>query len=190
MTAARVAKDKTPADVVPYTSNPITLLPIKKGTFVNSTHVCSTFLCAGCINKDSFGPALASSDSNQAVYFGYAFSQTAVADPSNINTPLSDHTTAGGGYAAFRVDLRAAKSDDYDKYAALAKQGEGGAETGKPGVTSTGTPQATATESAPTDSETEMPNDGNFSHRQMSPLWVCVLVMMGVVYLGQAFLAA
>lgn len=190
MTAARVAKDKTPAAVVPYTSNQITLLPLKKGTFVNSTHVSSTFLCAGCINKDSFGSILASSDSNQAVYFGYAFSQTAVADPGNINTPLSDHTTAGAGYAAFRVDLSKAKSDNYDKYAALAKQGGNGVETGKPGVTSTGTPQPTMTESAPTDCETEMPNDGNFSHRQILPLWVCVLVVMGVVYVGQAFLAA
>ncbi|KAG7286308.1 hypothetical protein NEMBOFW57_008617 [Staphylotrichum longicolle] len=114
ITATRVAHGNTADSVMPYTANPITLSPIPEGTFVNDTHVSSTFLCSGCINSDSFDPAWADS-TDRAVFFGYAFSQVAVESPSDINTTLSDHSGQGAGYGAFKMDLNSAKSDDYDR---------------------------------------------------------------------------
>ncbi|KAL2256190.1 hypothetical protein VTK26DRAFT_2053 [Humicola hyalothermophila] len=197
MISPRIAQDKTAAGVVPYTRSPITLSPISHGTFVNATHVSSTFLCAGCINHDSFDPAWAGggSSSNQNVYFGYAFSQAAVENPSSLSTALSDHTS-DGKYAAFRVDLSAAKSDKYDQYTALVGEGSdsGGdkdIETGgvAPTTTAEGTPPTSPAEHGWTDPETEMPNDGDSSHRQLSSVGVFILVAMGAVYLGQAILS-
>ncbi|KAL2132358.1 hypothetical protein VTI74DRAFT_3899 [Chaetomium olivicolor] len=85
ITAPHIANNFTAAGVMPYTSAKTTLSPIGKGTFTNSTHVSSTFLCGGCINKDSFDP------SHDKAFFGYAYSRTAVGSPSDINTTLSDH---------------------------------------------------------------------------------------------------
>ncbi|KAK4126749.1 iron reductase domain protein, partial [Parathielavia appendiculata] len=123
MSTARIANGHTPDAVVPYTANPIIILPIARGTFVNRTHVSSTFLCSGCINSDSFDPARADgwgSSNHSDVFFGYAFSQTAVDHPSDINTALSDHTGTGSGYGSFRVELSDIKSDEFEHYAAMA----------------------------------------------------------------------
>lgn len=217
MTATRVANEATVAGVVPYTANPITLSPIRQGTFVNSSHVSSTFLCGGCINGGSFDPAWADS-TDRAVYFGYAFAQTAVEGPSNINTGLSDHTGRGGGYGAFKVVLRDAKSKEYDTYAAMAGAEEEGdddnhgvtpeqppdvsatSQTTPPTLTTetgiystTKTPEATPTDNDWRDgcweSECEMPNGTDFSHREMSHVEFFALLVLGVAYLGQAFLA-
>ncbi|SPQ26549.1 4e59daff-1a87-49d7-815d-3f2ddb9e9e1f [Thermothielavioides terrestris] len=87
------------AGVVPYTANPITLSPIKRGTYVNSTHITSTFLCGGCINDHSFSPAQ-SKDSKSGVYLVYAYSQAAVTDPAGIKATLPDHTSQPGGAGA------------------------------------------------------------------------------------------
>jgi hypothetical protein len=49
MTAARMATDYSAIDVVPYPAhrNPITISPIAQATFINDTHVSSTFLGGG-----------------------------------------------------------------------------------------------------------------------------------------------
>ena len=205
MTAPRVATNHTPAGVVPYKAHSMPLTTIKRGTFVNSTHVSSTFLCTGCINEDSFEPGWSS---NRDVFFTYAYSQTAVEKPSSLETVLSNHTSEGGRYAEFRVVLSDARSDEYERYAALAGPGDVDADledgprsrpsdsvplspanTGKPEPTivepskpsSTETPGVTVSQG----SETEMPD---FSHRQMSPLVIFALVCLSLVYLGQAFI--
>jgi hypothetical protein len=198
MTAARVATGYTPSAVSPYTTNPITLSPIAQGTFVNSTHVSSTFLCAGCINADSFDPAWATDeDSHRDVFFGYAFSQIAVDDPSDINTRLSDHT-AGGLYGAFPVVLANARSDEYDQYAAMA--GAGADETSQTptssatstaggGATSTDEPPPAATSDGCWGSECEMPSGSDNSHREIPRLELSVMVVLGALYLLQPFVA-
>jgi hypothetical protein len=95
MTAPYVAKDYTASGVVPYTAHSISLSAIAKGTYTNKTHISSTFLCGGCINANSFSFD-ANSSVRESVYFGYAYSQTAVRDPSSITTSLSDHTGSKG----------------------------------------------------------------------------------------------
>ncbi|KAJ4302536.1 hypothetical protein N0V88_002686 [Collariella sp. IMI 366227] len=207
MTAPRIAKNFTAAGVLPYTSDEITLLPIKKGTFVNTTHVSSTFLCGGCINKDSFD---ASADD---AFFSYAYSHTIVDNPSDINTSLSDHTFNGRGYGTFGIPLSKAKSSDYEKYAEMADMGLDSIEPEhpKPQSPSTQTPTMTLTTTvSPTVSPTkitlapvpfhtadggktepvcERPISPDFSHRDM-PLWgIFVLAVLGSVYLVQAFVS-
>jgi hypothetical protein len=199
MTTARIATGHTRTDVIPYTSNPITISPIPQGAFVNTTHVSSTFLCTGCINSDSFDPAWADSEStDRDVFFSYAFSQTAVDSPSDIDTALSDHTGRGAGYSSFRVVLDNAKSDDYEQYAAMAR---GGGEDGEPeepeepdassstaaGATATAAPDATATAGC-YESECDMPSGSDYSHREMPHFEFYGLLLVGAVYLGQAMM--
>ncbi|AEO64602.1 uncharacterized protein THITE_2027819, partial [Thermothielavioides terrestris NRRL 8126] len=118
ITAPLIAKSY--AGVVPYTANPITLSPIKRGTYVNSTHITSTFLCGGCINDHSFSPAQ-SKDSKSGVYLVYAYSQAAVTDPAGIKATLPDHTSQpGGGWGIITMVLSDARSEHYDTYAAQA----------------------------------------------------------------------
>jgi hypothetical protein len=203
MTASRVAKDYSVAGVVPYTANPITISPIKQGTFVNSTHISSTFLCAGCINSDSFDSSPAGrSDSD--VFFGYAYSQTPVENPSDIDTALSDHTGKGADYGAFRVILGDAKSDDYDRYAEMVGAGEDGIEPEQPpSSTPTSTPTPTASPS-PTlvppaaTSETDdgcwddvcvTPEGPDYSHREIPLVELIALAVVGVVYVVRAFMS-
>lgn len=234
MTAPRIAKDYTLSSVVPYTANPINLQPIQQGTFVNRTHVSSTFLCGGCINGDSFDPTPESKSSNRRLlFFGYAYSPEAVREPSNPDTLLSSHipeavkdteptsaahntvlssrtSTTTAGYGAFSVVLSDAESDKYEQYAALAT-GDGGG-SGLLGVAPEGSPPSspvqTATATTPSSSPASStpssaataapdqdvgdieaaPTDLDFGYRQMSPFGIMALVVLGLVYLGQAFL--
>jgi hypothetical protein len=200
MTAARMATDYSAIDVVPYPDHPrpVTISPIAHGTFINDTHVSSTFLCGGCINSDSFDPAWAGaeSSSDRDVFFGWACSQTAVEDPADIDTRLSDHTVgAGGGHGTFRVELGDTKSDDYNAYAAMAMAMAGADEDGA--GSESPAPTTTEVPPAPTDmdggggcseSECEVPSGADFSHREMPPKQFYALTILGVVYLGQAFL--
>ncbi|KAK4239953.1 hypothetical protein C8A03DRAFT_31969 [Achaetomium macrosporum] len=174
-TTPYVAKDYTPSGVVPYTAHAISLTPIEKATFANNTHISSTFFCGGCINPDSFDASWTLDKTREAV-FGYAYSQTAVQDPSSPNTSLSDHTSNGGGVW----------SEEYDRYAALVGEGPGGvigvepdhptvratsSSTAEASISSTTeTPAATAAAQDWTDAcwdsalECEMPTGPDFSH--------------------------
>ena len=174
-----------------------------QGTFVNSTHISSTFLCAGCINNDSFDPSPAGR-SNGDVFFGYAYSQTPVDDPSDIDTTLSDHTGKGADYGEFRVMLGDAKSDDYDQYAKMASSGKDGIDPEQP-MSSTSTPTPTPTASPnPTlvppaaTSETDdgcwddvcvTPEGPDYSYREIIPGELIALVVVGLVYAVAAFIS-
>ncbi|KAK6840105.1 hypothetical protein PG987_005971 [Apiospora arundinis] len=68
-----------------YTGTDVKLSPIPKGTFVNDTHYSATFLCAGCINKDTFTAADADG------VFAYAYSTTAVTTPADPSSALFYH---------------------------------------------------------------------------------------------------
>lgn len=195
MTAPRVATGYTPSSVVPYTANPISLLPIPQGTFVNRTYVSSTFLCGGCINRDSFDPAWSST---RNVVFGLAYSRTAVRNPADVDTMLSDHTDERGGYAAFGVELEEAKSDEYEKYAAMARASSGSADGSTPSNTVVATSKPAATEE-PGASSTSMekpdwesgvgtPSESDFRHGRMAPLIAVALSLVGAMYLAQPFM--
>lgn len=212
MTAGRVANEYSIAGVVPYTANSITISPIPQGTFVNSTHICSTFLCAGCINSDSFDPP--ADGSNPEVFFGYAYSQTPVDDPSDIDTRLSDHLGKDDGSGGFRVRLGDARSDDYDRYVELAGGGRDG--VGKDGAEperphpSTPSPSPTPTPSwtpspNPTmllppvatsetgdgcwKDECVMPDGPDYSHRDMPLMELILLLVVGLIYAVRAFMS-
>ncbi|KAK3902242.1 hypothetical protein C8A05DRAFT_15683 [Staphylotrichum tortipilum] len=192
-TSPRTAHGYTPSSVTPYTTHPITLLPIPSGSYINATHISSMFLCRGCINADTFSPAWANDTTTKRdVFFAYAFSQTAVDRPGDVDTPLSAHTGPGGGYGAFRVDLEAVRSAEYEKLAAMAGGEETGGETGTGsgggGATTTKTAATPEVTSVCVEEECQMPNGLDDSHRVMGGGEVVALVLVGVAYLAQAFL--
>ncbi len=216
-TAALVATNYTPSGLTPYTANPLTFSPIPQGTFTNTTHLSATFLCRGCINTDSFDPSWADSPPDRDIFFGYAFSPTAVASPSDIDTRLSDHTGPGAGYGAFKVVLGDAKSDEYDVYAAMAEEdgqlpsgggntvtsltaGTGASATVTGGtdatsttgatasMTGTGVPAGTTPDVECWEPECQTPSGSDYSHREMPQAEFVALVVLGVVYLVQAVL--
>lgn len=193
-----IAHNYTVAGTVPYTANHISLSPIKQGTFANSTHISSTFLCRGCINKDSFSTP-SGNDSSRSVFFGYAYSPTAVTNPSDTSATLSDHTSQGGDYGAFSIVLSDAKSEQYDKYAAMADVGIEGVPLEQPkptttsaepvfSVTQTAAPTVTAMASPTPTPECAEAECEDFSHRKMSLSEILVLAVVGLLYLRQAFL--
>jgi hypothetical protein len=202
MTSPRIATAYRSDGVVPYRVHPITLVPIQQGTFVNTTHISSTFLCRGCINADSFDPTWGNT---RSVFFTYAYSMSPVENPGTADAAiLHDHLSADGGYGAFSVELDIARSDKYETYAALAKPGGGPgssqatARPGHPEIQSTtkythmATPKITDVPSATGTSgcsglRGSMLGRSNFSHGWMSPLIVMTLMILGVVYLAQAF---
>ncbi|KAK3395247.1 hypothetical protein B0H63DRAFT_371410, partial [Podospora didyma] len=118
--APRVSAGYKARDTTPYSATAITVTPIAKGTFVNATHVSATFVCGGCINKDSFSAADVITGSDGSRSFSFAYSLVAVPDPTNINTGISDHTSQGEPYGSFAVSLKDAQSAQYTTFAALA----------------------------------------------------------------------
>lgn len=97
----------------PVYSGSVTITTIPNGTFVNDTHFAATYLCAGCITNDddTFSPSDAQGT------FGYAYSNTAVTDPTDSSSALSYHAAGFGG---FGMSLTSAKSSEYDTWAAMA----------------------------------------------------------------------
>ncbi|KAI0483394.1 hypothetical protein GGR56DRAFT_241484 [Xylariaceae sp. FL0804] len=97
----------------PYTTEKLTFTPIPKGTFVNSTHVAATFVCGGCLNKDSF------TGSTKTATFGYAVAAGAVDDPTDKETRLSDHTATDTPYGNVPVTIAQAQSAQYATWAKM-----------------------------------------------------------------------
>ncbi|KAK2614613.1 hypothetical protein N8I77_001422 [Diaporthe amygdali] len=114
-----------------YKANPITVTQIPDGTFVNDTHVSATFVCGGCLNADSFGAA------NATTTFSYAYAYDPVADPSDVDSQLSDHTANGEPYGPFDVTIAQAQSSEYSTWAALT-QAASASGTAAAGASSTG----------------------------------------------------
>ncbi|KAK3332396.1 hypothetical protein B0T19DRAFT_482681 [Cercophora scortea] len=133
MIAPRISTAQSEDDTKLYTANPISLSPIAKGTFVNSTHVSATFICGG-------GAA-------GGTVFGFAYSFIPVDSPKDVNTRISDHTLEEEPYGTMQVVLADAQSDKYASYAALATKAAGGSAT--PTVSATAkTKSATTTATA------------------------------------------
>ncbi|KAK4466563.1 hypothetical protein QBC42DRAFT_282342 [Cladorrhinum samala] len=92
----------------PYTNNLLIISPMPSATYINGTHITSTFACHGCINSDSFNP----SDIDTVQHdLGYAFSTKAVeGDPNDPKAvKLTKHTSQG----TYQVLLGAAKDPKY-----------------------------------------------------------------------------
>lgn len=106
-----------------YSASNITITQIPSGTFVNDTHVAATFVCGGCVNADSFK----SSVSKGSATFSYAYALTAVADPGDVDTQLSDHTLLGELYGPFDVALASAESSEYERWVELTGTATAGA---------------------------------------------------------------
>ncbi|CAI6322687.1 unnamed protein product [Periconia digitata] len=103
-----------------YASPPVytgssTLQTISAGTKVNSTAFTYTFLCQNCTNIGdlSFG------DESEIVPLGWAMSTKAVTTPGSPSSATSSHIGSGGqGITA--INMADARSDDFEKWAALA----------------------------------------------------------------------
>lgn len=95
-------------------SGDVTLSPIASGTFVNSTHFSATFLCAGCITG---GTDSITADADSFT-MGYAYSTSAVTDPTDSSSALSYHSDGFGG---FGITAAGAKSSEYATWAAMAE---------------------------------------------------------------------
>ncbi|KAI9689888.1 MAG: hypothetical protein M1822_009770 [Bathelium mastoideum] len=91
----------------------ISLLPIAKGTAINSQGLTFTFVCRGCITNSE----LSFSSSDSGTVFGWAISTDKVATPSSPSSALNFHAA---GYGDYGVNLTEAKSAQYAQWAALA----------------------------------------------------------------------
>lgn len=117
-----------------YTAANLTITPIAAGTFTNATHVAATFVCGGCVAApDSFQRAVAAGKTT----FSYAYSLTAVADPGDVDSALSDHTAKGELYGPFDVALAGAESSQYETWAAMTATPTGAAGAGAAGAAAT-----------------------------------------------------
>jgi len=184
MIAPRVSTGYRTDDTKPYTASAITLTPIAKGTLVNSTHLTATFVCGGCAGrKESFDPSSAST-----AQFSYAYSLVAVDEPGSADTRLSDHTSLGELYGAFGVDIAAARSSDYAKFAELASAG---GEQPKPTGTEGSAPPAGTSAAAGAGAGAGGGGHGSEAfdpdYNKLSAGAVVALAFAGVLYVLQAF---
>ncbi|KAJ4424039.1 hypothetical protein N0V82_001286 [Gnomoniopsis sp. IMI 355080] len=179
-----------------YTASNITITPIASGTFVNETHVAATFVCGGCIVADSFQSAVTKGSASTT--FSYAYSLTAVSDPSDVDTQLSDHTLKGELYGPFDVTLKSAESSQYESWVALTKPATGTAtaSAGTSGATSTAASAATSDSGSGSESSSSGSSSSSSSSTSstsdpeygvgLSPAAIVALVGLGFVYVLQA----
>ncbi|EPE28379.1 CBD9-like protein [Glarea lozoyensis ATCC 20868] len=89
-----------------------TLYPIANGTYTNTTHWVSTFLCKACLSTDgSTFDASAASDT-----LGWAFNTAAPTTKSSVTTTFTKH----GSQGSYSADLKSAKTAKYATWAAYA----------------------------------------------------------------------
>lgn len=100
------------------TESGLGLKTIPSGTSIDDDSFTWTFVCEGCITGD----ATAFLADDETTVFGWALSDTEVADPSDPESALNMHSAGFGLYGA---DLVAARSADYDSWAALAEDATG-----------------------------------------------------------------
>lgn len=174
-----------------YSATNITITPIATGTFVNNTHVAATFVCGGCIVADSFQSAV--SKGSASATFSYAYSLTAVSDPGDVDTQLSDHTLKGELYGPFDVTLKSAESSQYESWlaAATTTTGSATASGGESGANSTATPAASGSGSSSSSSSSSSTSSSSSStdveyQVGLSPSAIVALVGLGIVYVLQA----
>ena len=121
-----------------YTSNaPLSMTPIASGTFVNATHMSYTFLCSGCITND----AMTFDSSASTINLGWSLANAAVTNPGSAEGASFMYHSVGDGQ--YSLDLDAAKSSQYESWAAAAAGSGSSASTST--VSSTPTPASTST---------------------------------------------
>ncbi|KAG9237763.1 hypothetical protein BJ875DRAFT_480952 [Amylocarpus encephaloides] len=96
----------------PVANGPFTVVPIANGTYTNTTHFVSTFICKNCILAD--GTTFGSADTTNAI--GWAFSTAAPKTKASASTAFSKHQSQGN----YQADLTTARTADYAKWAAYA----------------------------------------------------------------------
>ncbi|KLP05448.1 Uncharacterized protein Y057_5644 [Fusarium fujikuroi] len=123
VTSFRMANSYANPDV--YTNSTVKATPIPDGTFINSTHVSYTFLCEGCVVKET------TSLTGESPVVGYAWSSIDVDTPSDPESALNYH---GAGFGQFGLDIKKAASAKFATWAAMAKETTPTPGTGTPGV--------------------------------------------------------
>ncbi|KAM0495838.1 hypothetical protein ACHAP8_007745 [Fusarium lateritium] len=111
LTSVRQASGYTNPDVLD--DDTVKIKPIEKGVKVGADSFTFTFLCEGCIKTD--GTTFKASDANAVMAF--AFSTTALDDPTDASGALNYH---GAGFGGFSVDAGSSQSADYETWAAMA----------------------------------------------------------------------
>ncbi|KAJ4265995.1 hypothetical protein NW762_003968 [Fusarium torreyae] len=96
-----------------YTNTTVKATPIPDGTFINSTHISYTFLCEGCVVDKM------TTLTSENPILGYAWSETNPDTPSDPESALTYHDA---GFGQFGLDIAAAASAKYSKWAALAEE--------------------------------------------------------------------
>ncbi|KAF8856239.1 FAD/NAD(P)-binding domain-containing protein [Acephala macrosclerotiorum] len=97
-----------------YSNSSISLNPIADGTFINSTHMAYTFLCAGRVT----GNSLSFSASTSSIVVGWAMSAKTVTNPTS--TSAATFVYHEQGYGDFGLTLSSAESASYPTWAGMA----------------------------------------------------------------------
>jgi cellobiose dehydrogenase (acceptor) len=108
-----------------YTNPPVvtgdfSMTTIPEGTYVNDTAFSYTFLCKNCIGDTAAAGLVLSETVN---VFSWAYSDTALTDPSTASATLNMHN---GGYGSFGFTVSDAQSADFATWAAMATGNSGG----------------------------------------------------------------
>lgn len=135
MTSFRLATSYANPGV--YSNGTVTALPIANGTFVNSTHLSSTFVCRGCI----IGGTTTFAATDSAPVIGYAVSTSNPTTVSDAATALVYHDAGSNEYG---FSTTSAQSASYATWASWGTAAAAGSSTGT-GSNSTGTPAGNTT---------------------------------------------
>ncbi|KAF1965150.1 hypothetical protein BU23DRAFT_406878, partial [Bimuria novae-zelandiae CBS 107.79] len=102
-----------------YTNPPVatgdfSMTAIPEGTWVNDTAFSYTFLCKNCIGDTAAAGIVLSETTN---VLSWAYSNTALTDPSSADATLNMHN---GGYGSFGMTVADAQSAEFETWAAMA----------------------------------------------------------------------
>ena len=101
-------------DSPPEVTGAFSVKPIAQATSVNNTFMTFTFLCEGCLD-DSLG--LGPAQTAGTAEMGWALASRAVRNPASSAGVLGFHNS---GFGDFKANLAAARSAEFDTWAALA----------------------------------------------------------------------
>lgn len=121
MTSFRLATSYANPGV--YDNSTVTALPIANGTFVNSTHLSSTFVCQGCI----IGGTTTFAATDSAPVIGYAVSTSNPTTIGDASTALVYHDAGSNEYG---FSATSAQSASYATWASWGKASGAGTSTG------------------------------------------------------------
>lgn len=121
MTSFRLATSYANPGV--YDNSTVTALPIANGTFVNSTHLSSTFVCQGCI----IGGTTTFAATDSAPVIGYAVSTSNPTTVSDSSSALVYHDAGSNEYG---FSTTSAQSASYATWASWGKANAAGTSTG------------------------------------------------------------